>query len=279
MTSSYSLLCALALLTASSVAQAGSLNCRIEPHLLVDVSSPTDGVVDEMLVEKNQLVSKGDILATLESSVVAATVKLRKAQAEMTSDITAKEQAFAFSRRNLARIDEVYRGKAGSFAQLDEARTEMALAEQQLQQAKDRKLQAELEYQRASQELARRTIISPIDGLVVDRHKDPGEYIGSEPLLQLAQLNPLKVEVYAPASLFGKITLGMNAMVVPEITLQQKKYRATVIMVDRFIDAPSHTFGIQLSFPNPNNQLPSGLKCKVEFPDHILPPLEPHFDP
>ena len=251
---------------------AGSLNCRIEPHLLIDISSPVEGLVSEVLVDRNQLVEKGQVLALLESSVEAATVDLRRAQAEMNSDIDAKRLAYEFSQRNLKRINNLYKKKAISYAKLDEAKTENALAAQQLQQSKDRKLQAHLEFVRAEKLLARRTITSPVDGLVVARYKDPGEHIDNEPLLQLAQLDPLKVEVFAPASLFGKITVGISAKVIPQSSGRKRSYLAEVTMVDQIIDAPSHTFGIRLSFPNPDNRLPSGLKCRVDFPDSVLPP-------
>lgn len=259
------------LLSTSITAAAGNLSCRIEPHTVVDVSSPIEGLVGDVLVEKNQEVIKGQELAKLESSVEAATVDLRRAQADMNGDIDAKKLTLNFSKRNLKRIEDLYKSKATSFAQLDEARTEHALAQQQLQQAIDRKTQAELEFVRASKLLERRTITSPINGLVVDRYKETGEHIDNEPMMQLAQLDPLKVEVFAPSSLFGKIQVGMTAKVVPQSNSRKRSYLAEVVMVDRVIDAPSNTFGIRLSFPNPDYQLPSGLKCVVEFPDDILP--------
>ena len=257
---------------------AGSLNCRIEPHLLIDISSPVEGLVSEVLVERNQPVEKGQILARLESSVEAATVELRRALADMDSDYDAKKLAYGFSQRNLKRIDNLYQKKAISYAKLDEAKTENALAAQQLQQSKDRKQQAHLELIRAKKLLERRTITSPINGLVVARYKDPGEHIDNEPLLQLAQLDPLKVEVFAPASLFGKIKVGITAKVIPQSSGRKRSYLAEVTMVDQIIDAPSHTFGIRLSFPNPGNRLPSGLKCRVDFPDNVLPPVTDNLD-
>jgi multidrug efflux pump subunit AcrA (membrane-fusion protein) len=108
-------------------------------------------------------------------------------------------------------------------------------------------------------------LISPIDGVVVDRLKEPGEHIDFEPVLKLAQLNPLRVEVYAPASLYGKVKAGMKAKVLPELGVTDKNYSAEVTLVDQVIDGPSNTFGIRLTFPNPANRLPSGLKCRVTF--------------
>jgi multidrug efflux pump subunit AcrA (membrane-fusion protein) len=107
--------------------------------------------------------------------------------------------------------------------------------------------------------------VSPIDGVVVERLKEPGEHIDFEPVLKLAQLDPLRVEVFAPASLYGKVKAGMTASVLPELGIADRSYSAEVILVDQVIDGPSNTFGIRLSFPNPNNRLPSGLKCRVSF--------------
>ena len=252
--------------TAWAQAEQGTeLNCRIEPHVTVNVSSAVEGVISEVLVDKNQRVKKGDVLARLDSGLETATAELRRVQAEVESDIDAQKLALNFAQRALERVKNLYDKKVASFSELDKAKTEQALAEQKLQQALDRKHQAELEYQRALADLQRRTIVSPIDGIVVDRYKEPGEHIDYEPVLQIAQLNPLRVEVFAPASLYGMIEDGMNATVMPELTLAQKSYRAKVTRVDQVIDAPSNTFGIRLSFPNPDYELPSGLKCTVVF--------------
>lgn len=251
------------------------LNCRIEPHVTVNVSSAVEGLISEVLVDKNHRVQQGDVLARLEAGLEAATAELRKVQAELESDVDAQQLAFDFSQRALTRVTNLYEKKAASFAELDKAKTEHALAAQQLQQANDRKRQAALEHNRALADLQRRTILSPIDGIVVDRYKQPGEHIDYEPVLQLAQLDPLRVEVFAPASLYGLIKEGMKARITPELAIAKKSYLAEVVLVDQVIDAPSNTFGIRLSFPNPDYQLPSGLKCKVRFsgiksPDHLL---------
>ena len=42
--------------------------------------------------------------------------------------------------------------------------------------------------------------------------------------------------------------------------------QATVQHVDQVLDAASNSFRVRLSLPNPNNQLPAGLRCKAEVP-------------
>lgn len=257
-----------ALYVADAVAQTqepAQLNCRIEPSVVVEMSSAVEGVVGEVLVEKNDIVKKGDVVARLDAGLETATAELRRVQAELSSDVQAQKLALEFSERSLARVKDLYDKKAASFSELDKLKTEQAIAQQQLQQALDRKRQAELEHKRSLADLQRRTLISPIDGVVVERLKQPGEHIDFDPVLKLAQLDPLRVEVFAPASLYGKIKAGMIADVVPELGLGDRSYTAEVTLVDQVIDGPSNTFGIRLSFPNPGNRLPSGLKCRVSF--------------
>ncbi len=92
----------------------------------------------------------------------------------------------------------------------------------------------------------------------------PGEYVNTQPLLRVAQVNPLRVEVIVPAKMFGRIHPGMTAAIVPELTEYGEKI-ATVSLVDKVIDAASNTFGVRLKLPNPQLKLPGGLKCRVRF--------------
>ena len=260
---------------AAQSASTNQLNCRIEPSITVALSSPVVGVITEVLVDKNSKVEKGTVVARLESSVEAATAELRRVQSELRSDVDAQKLQLDFSQRNLERVTNLYEKKAASFAELDKAKTERAIAAQQLQQAQDRKRQAELEYKRAQADLQKRTIVSPISGIVVERFKQPGEHIDFEPVLKIAHLDPLKVEVFAPSSLYGSIKEGMKANVVPELGVNPKTYIADVILVDQAIDGSSNTFGIRLSIPNPDNKIPSGLKCKVSFQGVSLNLVDP----
>jgi multidrug efflux pump subunit AcrA (membrane-fusion protein) len=124
---------------------------------------------------------------------------------------------------------------------------------------------AELEYKRSVEVLNRMTIRSPISGVVMERFLSPGEYVENQPVLKLAQIDPLNVEVFAPVEIFGTIKVGTLAKVRPEAPIGGS-YNAKVVIVDRVIDAASGTFGIRLEIPNPKYHLPAGLKCRVIFP-------------
>lgn len=123
---------------------------------------------------------------------------------------------------------------------------------------------ADLELQRTVAEVALRTIKSPINGVVVERFMHPGEFPKQEKILKLAQIDPLRVEVYAPVAMLGKVAVGMTVYVKPESPVTGE-YAAKVTVVDRVVDAASGTFGVRLELPNHNLKLPAGLKCTIRF--------------
>ncbi len=60
------------------------------------------------------------------------------------------------------------------------------------------------------------------------------------PIVKLAQIDPLRVEVIAPVALLGKVTLGATAEVLPEAPVGGV-HAAKVTVVDRVVDAASGT--------------------------------------
>lgn len=262
-----SVLLSLALLSVSPVVKAVDLpefDCLIEPELAVDVSSPVDGIIQKIYVDKSDVVTKGQKLAELDSGVKQAKVDLARARADMKEKIRARRANLGFAKRKWERIKNLYKKGAISPFLKDEAETEYKLAREELKIAKKEKIQAELELEYSIQELLQRTIRSPFDGVVVKRYLSIGETVEDTPLLRLAQVNPLRVEIIAPSELFGLIKKGMRAEILPE-SPNYGTHVATVSIVDKVIDAASGTFGIRLALPNKNYQLPGGLKCKARF--------------
>jgi len=124
----------------------------------------------------------------------------------------------------------------------------------------------EEELKKDRESLKLRSIVSPLDGVVVERKLAPGELVRTDKsvVLRLAQLHPLNVEVIAPAQLFGSVQVGSVGRVnlAPFV---QGAHQARVVVVDKLIDAASGTFGVRLQLPNPGYKIPAGIKCTVEF--------------
>lgn len=213
--------------------------CLVEPSMVVNVGSPVDGVLEKVMVTRGDRVRKGQVVAKLRSGVAQAVVELSKAHVE-------------FGRRRSKRNDELFAQELISVQERDELETEIILRELELK--KDKEL------------LRLRTIVSPVDGVVVERHLQPGEFIRADKsdVLTLAQIHPLNVEVIAPASLFGKIEVGTLGKVSMANYLAGT-FEAKVVVVDKVIDAASRTMGIRLQMPNKGNKIPAGVDCTVIF--------------
>jgi multidrug efflux pump subunit AcrA (membrane-fusion protein) len=183
----------------------------------------------------------------------------------MEATIQSKKAQLDFLLRKNQQNEELFKKGAIPFSQKDEADTNRILAEQALQEALENKRLAELDFKRTIEVFNRLTIRSPINGVVVERFLSPGEYIETESILKLAQIDPLHVEIILPVALLPSMRVGEKAKVIPEAPIGGQ-YIAEVKIVDRVIDAASGTFGVRLELPNPNYKLPAGLKCKVIFP-------------
>ncbi len=252
-------------LPAVASAQTEELDCLIEPNMVVSVTTEAEGVVKKVFVDRGDLVREGQVVARLESSLQEAGVKVARARAEATATLKANKARVEFGKRKLKRTKDLAADGISSLSELDEAETEKLLAELALVEALESKRIAKLELELAEVQLSMRRLRSPVNGVVVERVLSPGDLAGREPVLKIAQIHPLRVEVFAPISLLGKIPLGMKAQVRPEVPVGSV-HTARVTVVDRVVDAASGTFGVRLELQNPRYRLPAGLKCKVRFP-------------
>ena len=252
---------ALLLWTAPALAQPVEYEGLLVPYEVIDIGAPTDGIVATVSVDRASVVTKGQVLVELEASVARAALEEAREKAAFTGDIKLEKARLAFAKRVHERVRPL---AAVSEQDKDQAATEVILAGYRLEKAREKHTIAQIDYRRAAAILERHFIKSPVSGVVVERYVSSGEYVSNQPLLQVAQIDPLLVEVIVPAGMFGMITPGMTATVTPEF----EKYGtlgARVIIVDRVVDSASSTFGVRLELPNPDQHIPSGLKCRVRF--------------
>jgi RND family efflux transporter MFP subunit len=250
--------------------QAEPMGCLIQPFSEADVGSQVVGVIDRVLTERGDMVKKGQPLATLSSEVERASMAAAKLRAEATAELQAAASNHDFAQKKKVRTQDLYRQNFVSQQVRDQAATEADVAEMRLKQAREQLRQAQQEYALAQAQVAMRTIRSPLSGVVVERYLHEGERVEDKPILKVATIDPLRVEVIVPAVLFNKIKPGMSASVKPEMADVELR-TAKVVVVDRVIDAASNSFRVRLELPNPDNELPPGLRCKVEFEGLALP--------
>ena len=240
------------------------MGCLIEPERVAEVGSQVVGVIESMSVERGDLVKKGQVIATLRADVERASVVVASSRAEAQADLQAAAANLSFYQQRLTRAEDLLAKKFISQQAFDQTRTEAEVAEQKLAQAREQRRVLSREHELATAQLSQRTIRSPIDGVVAERYLAAGERVEDKPLVRIAKVDPLRVQVVVPTAYFGKIQPGSTARIMPELP-DTLSVTARVTLVDKVIDAASNTFRVQLELPNPDLALPAGLRCKADF--------------
>ena len=251
----------------SSTVDAGeALDCLVQPFRIVEIGSQVLGLIETIHVERGDRVQKGQVVVELESRVEAAAVQVARMRASLQGAVRASEESLALSDSRRKRGNKLFQSEALSVDTREELDTQARIAELELLQAQEGKRLASLELRQARALLARRTLRSPLTGVVTERLMEAGEVVDEETILKVASIDPLRVDVLLPASRYGSVTKGMRATIEPEYPADASVV-ATVAVVDPVIDAASGTFSVRLDLPNPEGRIPGGLHCTVKFLD------------
>ncbi|HVK54494.1 MAG TPA: efflux RND transporter periplasmic adaptor subunit [Burkholderiales bacterium] len=254
----------LTLLMTGQYAMAAPLACLIEADKVAEIGSQSVGVIEKVNVERGDLVEAGQVLASLQAEVERASVSVAAVRAQAEADLKAAMAAQELMQRKVVRARELFGKKFVSQEAVDQAEAEARIASNRVAQAQEAQRVAQQELALTNTQLAQRSIRSPFSGVVTDRYRTEGERIEREPILRIAKVDPLRVEVIMPAAEFGQIRSGAAVSVNTDIP-GIKDLKAKVTLVDRVIDAASNTFRVRLSLPNPDRRIPAGLRCKADF--------------
>ncbi len=246
---------------------AAELDGVLRPSQLVDVGTAADGVLETVLVDRGERVQLGQLLAELDMSVEEATAELARLRSRQVAAIKAAEIRLQRLEDRLSDHETLFEDGILSSEDLRETRVEKELAEFALIDARENRTIAEFEYRRARSIVDRGRIKSPVSGIVVERFRSAGEIASrtsAEPIVRIAQMDPIIVETFASVAHLGRIRTGMEAEVrvaAPKEIVRMGK----VTVVDRMLDAASETFGVRVEIPNPGFRLPTGLRCRVRI--------------
>ncbi len=154
----------------------------VEPVERVVVGSFVSGPIDELFVDFNDQVSKGDLLAKIDPRIYEAAVArdeaaLATAKAEVERVRALLHQAMADEQRALA-LREMNAGYI-SQTEIDQYRYNAQALQAQLKVAEASVAQAEANLKNSRANLGYAEIRSPVDGVVIDRKIDPGQTLAA----------------------------------------------------------------------------------------------------
>jgi RND family efflux transporter MFP subunit len=253
---------AFAVVAADTLPTDTGFDCIITPSHTVDLGSAVPGQLQEVTVDRGDRVTAGQIVARLDSRVEQANLSIARFKADTDTELRLREAALVIDRRAEERLVSLASSQVASAQERDRVAREAKLSAWRTQLAKDSLALYALEVARAESLLDRLNIRSPIDGVVMQRMANAGQYIENDPIMRLVSLDPLHVEAILPMRLFGKVRPGDAASIVPELD-DGGRYPAVVARVDPMGDAASGTFGLRLTLENPGDRIPAGLRCRL----------------
>jgi RND family efflux transporter MFP subunit len=260
------LLCLALAEVAKADVLAESTACLVKPKQVVQLGSSVFGVLSELRVGRADRVTKGQIIGKLDTSVEEAQLALSRFQAQSTSALRAAQTDLEFNQRELERQQSLAKNMWSRIDAVDTARTKVAEDEIAIEKAKDEQKIAELEAARSLAQYNLKLIRSPLNGVVSDVKLEPGEFIyETTPILTLAQLDPLTVDLVLPSKLYGSLKVG-EEVELRLLSPVDKTVHSVIDIVDPLIDPASDTFRVRLTLANPDDKIPAGIRCVASLP-------------
>ena len=193
----------------------------LEPTNQVDVGSELSGLVEVVLAEENDHVEKGQVLARLDVSKL--TDEITKSEAALASAEAKVLQTTATSKEASAKLDhlrDVFRlsgGKVPATTELETAEATLARARADVASARAAVTEARAVLKSNQTNLAKASIRSPINGVVLKRKIEPGQTVAAAfetpVLFTIAEdLAQMELHVKVDEADIGQVQEGQSAI-------------------------------------------------------------------
>jgi RND family efflux transporter MFP subunit len=257
-------ICALTLI--STTATLGtSLEGFTEPYRKIDVAAAETGTVSKLLVREGDRIVKGQALAMLDKDVLEVYKEIAEANTQVKGKSDSAEAERNLRKIRLERLEPLREQGHASQEEIDRARTELQVAEANLRSVREQRLVDALELKKVEAMIERRTLRSPIDGVVTKLHKDEQEFVSnnSATVVTVVQLDPLRVIFTIPTKSALSIEAGQTvALEFPE---SNNTAPCKVEFVAPITEAESGTVRVKVLLDNPKGQYRCGVRCSLNL--------------
>jgi HlyD family secretion protein len=274
---------------------------RVEPISKVEIKAKANGIIKELKVNIGDLVETGQVLAELDKDNLAA--RLREARAALMnaeSNLTAAEAEYrknqveadspdvSFARRNVERIEKLYKNGLISQQDLDDAqrpleqaenrqhvaRSQLSVSEARIAQARAMVGQSKAAVERAEEEFNNATIRSPIKAVVLSRDIEIGSPVSSilnmgaaaTLVMVLGDISQVYVKGKVDEADIGLVRLGQPARIKVE-TFKDKIFEGHVTQISPMGAEKDNvvSFEVRVSINNPGGELRANMTANAEI--------------
>ena len=211
-----------------------------QPRERITISSPVDEVVEEVLVEEGDNVSKGDVLAKLLS-------KKQELAAKKLDNLISKAK-FEYEA-----VKDLYEKKIESRANYLEKKAILG--------------GFEVDKLMADNDVSDRLIKSPSDGVIVYRLIDPGESAEKvKALFELIDVSSLQLVFFLSTEYLDSFKLGDHVGVeFPEVK-NNSTGKAVLKFIDPQVDSRSGLFRLRFEFDNKDAKIKPCVRVRMKLP-------------
>jgi HlyD family secretion protein len=231
---------------------------KLDPVTKVAVGTQVSGIISEILVDFNDRVEKGQVVARIDPLLLESAV--RDAQANLARNLAQLNQLEAeFSRADRLRQEELV------------SQTVYDTAKYSLEVGRETVRSSEVSLARAQQNLAYATIYAPISGTVIERNVDVGQTVAasfSAPQLFLIANDLRKMQILATVdeSDIGRVREGQNVRfrvsAYPDRLFEGsvRQVRLQSSLVENVV-----SYTVVVDVENPERLLLPGMTATVDF--------------
>lgn len=245
-----------------------------------EVPAQEGGLLTDVAVREGQRVKKGELLAQIDDQVArlaaeAALSQYEIARAKAANDVRIRfaKKALEVSQAELRRsTDSIERfPNSVSQSQIDVERLTVQKNQLESEQADHERQVAVLEMNSKENELsaakaqvARRRIVAPFDGVVVQIYVRRGEWIEpGEAALRVINVDRLKAEGFVPAALAGSQLAGKSVTLEIDRASDQSGFAGTIVFVSPEVDPITGQVRVWAEIDNRDGRLRPGEPARM----------------
>lgn len=229
--------------TRGSISATVSATGSVNPVEMVDVGTQVSGTIKEIYVDYNSRVTKGQLVAMLDTDMLQSRIEEAKASLALAQARTTSARASVTDAdRTFKRNKELWERDLIARSELDAAETKLSLARASLAENNAQVVQAKASLKQAETSLGYARIVSPVDGVVIARKVDVGQTVAASlqtpTLFSIARdLTRMQIEASVDEADIGRIAEGQRAIcrfdawpdTTFEGTVTQVRLKSTVV--------------------------------------------------
>jgi len=238
----------------------------------VQVGAQVSGRLQEIHVDFNSPVKKGEVIAKLDPQLYQAASEQARANFSVAQSNLKKAKAQeADAERQLTRAKGLFDRQLSAQADLDTAQATFEMAQAGAEAAASSVEQARASMNQAQVNLGYTTIVSPIDGMVVSRNVDVGQTVAASlqapTLFVIAEdLAKMQVDTSVSEADVGKLKPGMSASFIVD-AYPGERFQGTVRQIRNSPQTVQNivTYDAVIDVKNPELKLKPGMTANVTF--------------